>query len=79
MAHMPNIRVPQAMDRIERDMKRVYEHVKYHSGISEKDAVIIEYGAKDIAKMASEIAAIASAANKPRKIRSSRGDKRRSR
>jgi hypothetical protein len=76
---MPNIRVPQAMDRIEREMKRVFEHVKHHSGISEKDAVIVEYGAKDIAKMANEIAAIAKAANKPRKIRSSRGNKRRSR
>jgi len=76
---MANIRVPQAMDRIERDMKRVFEHVKYHSGISEKDAIIIEYGAKDIAKMANEIAQMAKAAGKSKKIRSSRGDKRRSR
>ena len=79
---MPNIRVPQAMDRIQRDMKRVFEHVKYHSGIPEKDAVIIEHDALDVAKMASEIAKMARvvvADRSPRKIRGSRGDKRRSR
>jgi hypothetical protein len=64
------------MDRIERDMKRVFEQAKYYSGISEKDSVIVEYSAKDIAKMANEIATMAKAA---RKIRSSRGNKRRSR
>jgi hypothetical protein len=73
---MANIRVPSALARIERDMKRVYEQVKFYSGVSAKDSVLIEYGAQDIAKMANEIAAEAKAARKPR---GSRGDKRRSR
>lgn len=62
------------MERIGRDMKRVFEHAKHYSGIEKKDAVIIENEALDIAAWATKMATMAQAAK-----RGSRGDKRRSR
>lgn len=47
---MPNIRVRQALDRIDVEVKRVRQHVEYHSGIDPKDAAIILNDCMDIAK-----------------------------
>lgn len=54
---MANIRVKTALERISYEMSRVREQISHHSGVSEKDARLIDNMATDIAVEAAVIAA----------------------
>jgi hypothetical protein len=56
---MPNIRVRQALERLRSELNRVGTHIALHSGIDQKDAVIVDDLATDIAVTASQIAEMA--------------------
>lgn len=56
---MANIRVKQALDRIETELNSVYKQIAQYSGVDEKDARIIDTTATNIASMAADIAGLA--------------------
>jgi hypothetical protein len=56
---MPNIRVKNALEKIDAEINRVGEHIVHYSGISRKDADDVRLRAEDIAKTASQIAELA--------------------
>jgi hypothetical protein len=56
---MPNIRIRQALERLQSELNRVGTHIALHSGIDQKDAVIVDNIATDIAITATQIAEMA--------------------
>jgi alcohol dehydrogenase YqhD (iron-dependent ADH family) len=56
---MPNIRVRQALEKIDAEINRVGRHIVEHSGIDPKDAYAIRRDAVDIAKTAEQIVQLA--------------------
>jgi hypothetical protein len=56
---MPNIRVRQAILRIQTEINRVGHHIVQYSGIDKKDALAIDNAASDIATTAAQIAELA--------------------
>ena len=56
---MANIRIRNALEKIDREINRVGEHIIHYSGISRGEACDVERAAEDIAKTASQIAEIA--------------------
>ena len=56
---MANIRIKAALDRIGDDIQKVAKHAEFHSGIEEKDALLIDNMATDIAIAATRLAVMA--------------------
>jgi hypothetical protein len=56
---MPNIRVKQALERLDTEINAVGKHILNHSGIDPKDAMLIDKLATDIAETAAQIAELA--------------------
>jgi hypothetical protein len=56
---MANIRVRQALERIQAELNKVGEHAAQYSGISRKDASSVKWTCEDIAKTAMQIAELA--------------------
>jgi hypothetical protein len=56
---MPNIRVRQAIEKLQKEINRVGEHIVQYSGIDKKDAFAIDNAATDIATTAAQIAELA--------------------
>lgn len=56
---MANIRIRNALEKIDREVNRVGEHIVLYSGISREDAAAVERLAEDIAKTASQVAELA--------------------
>lgn len=56
---MPNIRVKAALSRISDDIQKVAQHAKLYSGIDEKEALLIDNTATDIAVAATHLAVMA--------------------
>lgn len=56
---MANIRVKQALDRIQKDLSAVYKQIAQYSGIDEKDARQIDNDATAISEIAADIAGAA--------------------
>jgi short-subunit dehydrogenase len=59
---MPNIRVKQALDKLDKELNRVGEHVAHYSGIDAKDAAHIERTLDDIVTTANQIKGFAMSA-----------------
>jgi hypothetical protein len=56
---MPNIRVRQAIERIQTELNQLGEHIIHYSGIEKKDALAVDNAATDIAATATQIADLA--------------------
>jgi hypothetical protein len=56
---MANIRVRQALERIQAELNKVGEHAAQYSGISRKDAAAVRRTCDDIARTAVQIGELA--------------------
>ncbi len=59
---MPNIRMKTALSRISDDIQKVAQDAQFYSGIDEKEALLIDNVATEIAVAATRLAVMARAA-----------------
>ena len=56
---MANIRIKNALEKIDSEVNRVGRHIVLYSGISRRDARAVELLAEDVAKTATQIMELA--------------------